>query len=537
MACISSVVSSDGRVASCSHRGKNDPLVQQDRLLDNPPDIMTFQKFEVSDGGRIMLFFSGGRRMQLTADHFGGGQYDLTEFEAGRLLCVTVGGDNTLLHRLTCTNADNIGVDEAACIHALLNRARHDEADLGGVASIYAKVSEAYRRAGCDEAHDPDQRIAFCEEAAVIAMQAAQSYELAKRPLNAAASYEQVASAYRLIAEISQMAQLEEGSLALVKEMHAGASKLAYKSYRSTLDEEVVDSDGNCFFEALNKSGDLGRGASTLRSEAVRELRSNEGSYAPFVVGNDVESLALKLVREGEWEKGDIVPYLLANVLRRPIRILDKCRETVFTVHPSASDGGEPITIFYNGTSHYNAAVPNQAVELTGDLLSHFSDNVCGSQVGRERKISGTVSDRYDLSRFVNVQASTFNAAIKELRNGCKESHWMWYMFPQLKGLGMSDNAKRFAIGSLSEAISYLSHPELGKRITEMTEAVNQIKGRSIQEIFGVVDAMKFHSSMTLFSMAAADSGSVFATALEKYFGGKRDEKTVDLLNARLLGG
>ncbi|KUY52801.1 calpastatin [Burkholderia sp. RF7-non_BP1] len=147
------------------------------------------------------------------------------------------------------------------------------------------------------------------------------------------------------------------------------------------------------------------------------------------------------------------------------------------------------------------------------------------------------MSDRYDLSRFVNVQASTFNAAIKELRNGCKESHWMWYMFPQLKGLGMSDNAKRFAIGSLSEAISYLSHPELGKRITEMTEAVNQIKGRSIQEIFGVVDAMKFHSSMTLFSMAAADSGSVFATALEKYFGGKRDEKTVDLLNARLLGG
>ena len=138
-------------------------------------------------------------------------------------------------------------------------------------------------------------------------------------------------------------------------------------------------------------------------------------------------------------------------------------------------------------------------------------------------------SDPYDLQRFVAAQATIFEKACAELKAGCKESHWMWFIFPQIAGLGRSPMAQRFAISGRDEAEAYLRHPLLGYRLRRCTELVNGAEGRSAHQIFGSPDDMKFHSSMTLFG-AVADDSQVFLTALRKYFGGEMDPKTLERL-------
>jgi uncharacterized protein (DUF1810 family) len=137
--------------------------------------------------------------------------------------------------------------------------------------------------------------------------------------------------------------------------------------------------------------------------------------------------------------------------------------------------------------------------------------------------------DRFNLQRFVDAQHPIYGQVRDELQAGQKESHWMWFIFPQLDGLGSSMTAKKYAISGLEEAKAYLEHPLLGYRLRECTQLVNAVTGRSIEEIFGYPDHLKFHSCMTLFGQANS-SEAAFATALTKYFGGKKDPKTLDLL-------
>ncbi|HEY2820795.1 MAG TPA: DUF1810 domain-containing protein [Candidatus Acidoferrum sp.] len=135
-------------------------------------------------------------------------------------------------------------------------------------------------------------------------------------------------------------------------------------------------------------------------------------------------------------------------------------------------------------------------------------------------------SDPFHLGRFVEAQDGVYPRVCEELREGEKRSHWMWFIFPQIRGLGRSPMAERFAIGSLEEARAYLAHEILGARLRECAGLVNAIEGRSASEIFGFPDDLKFHSSMTLFTRAE-DGETVFREALEKYFEGEMDSATV----------
>lgn len=139
------------------------------------------------------------------------------------------------------------------------------------------------------------------------------------------------------------------------------------------------------------------------------------------------------------------------------------------------------------------------------------------------------MSDPYDLHRFVEAQDGVVKAVERELSEGAKRSHWMWFVFPQIRGLGMSMMAQRYAIGSLKEARAYLAHPVLGERLRKWTRLVLQVEGKSAQEIFGYPDYLKFRSSMTLFSRVA-EEGSVFHHALDKYYDGEPDRKTLSIL-------
>jgi uncharacterized protein (DUF1810 family) len=137
--------------------------------------------------------------------------------------------------------------------------------------------------------------------------------------------------------------------------------------------------------------------------------------------------------------------------------------------------------------------------------------------------------DPYGLQRFVDAQRAVYAQVETELRAGRKESHWMWYIFPQIEGLGHSAMAQKYAISSVAEATAYLNHPELGKRLRECTRLVTAINGRSIQDIFGYPDDLKFQSSMTLFAHATGDN-QVFLDALKKYFRSEFDRRTIERL-------
>jgi uncharacterized protein (DUF1810 family) len=138
--------------------------------------------------------------------------------------------------------------------------------------------------------------------------------------------------------------------------------------------------------------------------------------------------------------------------------------------------------------------------------------------------------DPFDFERFVKAQAHVFETALAELKAGRKRSHWIWFVFPQLRGLGRSSMAQFYGIGSLEEARTYLAHPVLGDRLKLCTEAVLAVEGRSLHDIFGSPDDMKFCSSMTLAALASSNNENVFRQALDRYCEGRLDPRTKALL-------
>jgi uncharacterized protein (DUF1810 family) len=134
--------------------------------------------------------------------------------------------------------------------------------------------------------------------------------------------------------------------------------------------------------------------------------------------------------------------------------------------------------------------------------------------------------DPYDLQRFVDAQEHVYPTVLAELRHGRKRSHWIWFVFPQLRGLGSSATATRYGISSCDEARAYLSHVVLGPRLRECARLVAQIDGRSIEDIFGWPDYLKVRSSMTLFARCSADNAE-FVAVLDKFYGGEPDPVTV----------
>ena len=139
------------------------------------------------------------------------------------------------------------------------------------------------------------------------------------------------------------------------------------------------------------------------------------------------------------------------------------------------------------------------------------------------------MTDTYNLQRFLDAQERVYDTVLAELRAGRKSSHWIWFIFPQIAGLGRSGTAQRFAIASLDEAKAYLQHPVLGTRLRACTQLVLDVNGRSVEEIFGHPDNLKFRSCMTLFLTAATDN-TIFNDVLLKYFDGKPDQLTLDIL-------
>ena len=139
------------------------------------------------------------------------------------------------------------------------------------------------------------------------------------------------------------------------------------------------------------------------------------------------------------------------------------------------------------------------------------------------------MEDPHDLQRFLNAQHGVHDTARAELRRGRKTSHWMWFVFPQVAGLGLSAMSRRYAIGCLDEARAYLDHPVLGPRLIAGVEAVLAVRDRSAHEIFGSPDDRKFHSCLTLFERVAG-APEVFGAALERYYGGERDARTLEAL-------
>lgn len=139
------------------------------------------------------------------------------------------------------------------------------------------------------------------------------------------------------------------------------------------------------------------------------------------------------------------------------------------------------------------------------------------------------MADPYNLQRFVDAQKSVHERVVSELKGGRKRSHWIWFIFPQIQGLGYSLASRTYAISCVEEAQAYLAHPSLGPRLRECTGLVNAVQGNSINEILGSPDDMKFSSSMTLFAHATTDNKE-FRDALEKYFRGEEDRLTLEKL-------
>ena len=139
-------------------------------------------------------------------------------------------------------------------------------------------------------------------------------------------------------------------------------------------------------------------------------------------------------------------------------------------------------------------------------------------------------TDPFNLERFVMAQDGVYEQVCAELRGGRKEGHWIWFIFPQMRGLGSSAMANAFGIASRAEAAAYFQHAVLGARLRECTRLVNLLEGRSIERIFGHPDDLKFRSSMTLFGSVAADK-QVFKDALQKYFSGEMDRLTLEKLD------
>lgn len=139
------------------------------------------------------------------------------------------------------------------------------------------------------------------------------------------------------------------------------------------------------------------------------------------------------------------------------------------------------------------------------------------------------MTQEQNLNRFLDAQESDYQVALSEIKKGRKRSHWMWYIFPQIAGLGFSETSKFYAIKDAAEAGAYLNHPILGKRLIEISEALLYLEGKTANQIFGSPDDLKLKSSMTLFG-ALPDTHPVFQKVLDKYFGGTKDPKTLQLI-------
>ena len=140
--------------------------------------------------------------------------------------------------------------------------------------------------------------------------------------------------------------------------------------------------------------------------------------------------------------------------------------------------------------------------------------------------------DPFDLDRFVTAQEADYERALSEIRSGRKRTHWMWYVFPQVEGLGSSPTSRRYSIKSLEEARAYLGHPILGPRLRAIADAALAVEGRAARDVFGSPDDLKLRSSATLFA-SLSPPGSVFDRLIEKYFSGERDTRTLQLLAKR----
>lgn len=144
--------------------------------------------------------------------------------------------------------------------------------------------------------------------------------------------------------------------------------------------------------------------------------------------------------------------------------------------------------------------------------------------------MNSPANDPFHLERFVEAQERDYARALEEIRSGRKRSHWMWYVFPQYKGLGFSPTSRYYAINSLQEARAYLAHPILGPRLRRIARALLELEGQSAHAIFGHPDDLKLHSSLTLFA-AVSPPGSIFEQLLDKYFDGQPDENTLRLID------
>jgi uncharacterized protein (DUF1810 family) len=162
-------------------------------------------------------------------------------------------------------------------------------------------------------------------------------------------------------------------------------------------------------------------------------------------------------------------------------------------------------------------------------MLRRVPDNEHG--MASEPTVDDRDKDPHDLKRFVQAQAGSYPRALSEIENGRKESHWMWYIFPQFQGLGHSETARRYSIRSVAEAVAYMEHPILGPRLRECFEALLALEGRSAHEIFGSPDDLKLNSCATLFAHVS-EPGSVFGSVLDRYFDGAPDDKTLKLMAA-----
>ncbi len=143
--------------------------------------------------------------------------------------------------------------------------------------------------------------------------------------------------------------------------------------------------------------------------------------------------------------------------------------------------------------------------------------------------LAGTVTDPFKLERFLTAQTESYEAALSEIRSGAKRSHWMWFIFPQIAGLGRSEMARHYAIGSLDEARAYLDHAVLGARLRECVGALQDLIGKEAIDVFGAIDAVKLRSSLTLFCQAGG--GALFVAALDRWFGGQGDPATLTQLS------
>jgi len=524
----------------------SEPSRREAQLDDGFRGLGDYSKVRVSEGGQITLVSPAGQCLRLSVDHFGCGEDDITSHEAGRLLQGTNDGE-TVLQRLAGIDVAGTKVRDAACIYALLNRAETSGLTLADVALAYEQVSAVYRRAVDDVPSGSEQQAVACEEAAVVAMQAAQSYTEAKMPDMAAKLYAQMAQAYRRLASL-----IGDGTIDVqgdrqewaykASAMAKGASELEYEQCLCAFDERPVPKDGDCLFTALKESAGLEKSTSALRCLVAEELELNSAHYVSFFDGDDPAALlratASALRRDGQWINCDVAPQLMPAVLRRAIRIVDTHNKiTEHLLPPEGNFDLNPITIFYNAKDHYNAAIRKPMNASNSEAMTGFSAAGRARLTGHEDGVAGAeriaASVPYDLTRFVSAQdASRYEKALQELRDVKKRTHWMWYMFPQFQGLGSSEQARRFAIHSPHEAAAYLAHPVLGARITKMARAVSESAARSIEEIFSDVDAEKFHASMTLFATVAPSNNPVFTDALQKYFGGSRHQPTLNLLNS-----